>query len=168
MAPFTDGESVFNPDSWDGYRENRRKLLDHIEREEIDNVVFLTGDVHSSWAFDIPPTSESGELYDPVSGAGSCAVEFVTPAVSSPSIASYASKSPLLDGIEERLSHLRYMNLEDHGFVILDLTPERARAEFVFTDPVKERSRRTRCGPVLQTLSGVNHLTRLDSVTCVG
>jgi alkaline phosphatase D len=167
VAPFTDGESVFNPDSWDGYRENRREVLDHLEREDIDNVVFLTGDVHSAWGFDIPPPLDSGRPYDPQTGAGSHAVEFVTPAVSSPAIGTFASRSKLLNGIEQRLPHLRYMNLDEHGFVILDLTPERARAEFVFTGPVNERSRRTRCGPILETLSGANHLTTVDSVTCV-
>lgn len=60
FSPFTDGVARFNPDSWDGYRENRASALDHLAAEEIDNVVFLTGDVHSSWAFEVPPTRESG------------------------------------------------------------------------------------------------------------
>jgi alkaline phosphatase D len=166
VAPFTDGESVFNPDSWDGYRENRRQVLEHLEREEIDNVVFLTGDVHSSWGFDIPPPLGAGQTYDPETGAGSRAVEFVAPAVSSPAAGTFASRSKLLSGIEQRLPHLRYMNLDDHGFVILDLTPARARAEFVYTGPPSERSRRPRCGAILETLSGANHLTETGSAAC--
>lgn len=165
VAPFTNGESVFNPDSWDGYRENRRQVLDHLEREQIDNVVFLTGDIHSAWGFDIPPPLDSGGSYDPETGAGSRAVEFITPAVSSPAVGTFADGSELLQGMEERLPHLRYKNLDDHGFVILDLTRERARAEFVFTGPLDQRSLDTHRGPVLETLSGANHLMRVDSLS---
>ena len=164
FAPFTNGETVFNPDSWDGYRENRRKVLDHLDQEQIDNVVFLTGDVHSAWGFDIPPPLDSGATYDPETGAGSRAVEFITPAVSSPAVGVYAERSKLLNGIEERVAHLRYKNLDDHGFVILDLTRERARAEFVFTGPLDQRSLETHRGPILETRSGVNHLMRVDVV----
>jgi len=167
VAPFSDGESAFNPDSWDGYRENRRQLLDHLGREGIDNVVFLTGDVHTSWAFDIPAPIASGEAYDPRTGAGSRAVEFVTPAVSSPSAEAYVDKSPLLMGVEERLPHLKYVDFVEHGFVVLDLTRERARAEFIFTGPVEIRSGLTHAGATLETRSGTNHLTRVGSATTV-
>jgi alkaline phosphatase D len=106
------------------------------------------------------------QTYDPETGAGSRAVEFVAPAVSSPAAGTFASRSKLLSGIEKRLPHLRYKNLDDHGFVILDLTPARARAEFVYTGPPSERVRRPRCGAILETLSGANHLTSADSAAC--
>ncbi|WP_204281223.1 alkaline phosphatase D family protein, partial [Proteus mirabilis] len=35
-------------DSWDGYAATRDRLLGHIRDHGIDNVVVLTGDVHSS------------------------------------------------------------------------------------------------------------------------
>lgn len=167
VSPFTNGETVFNPDSWDGYRENRRQLLDHLVQQEIGNVVFLTGDVHSAWGFDIPsPLGSgvgSGAVYDPETGAGSCAVEFITPAVSSPAAGTFADRSKLLKGIEDRLSHLRYKNFDDHGFVILDLTADRARAEFIFTGPLDQRSTQTHPGPILETNSGANHLVTLPA-----
>ncbi|MFP6655221.1 MAG: alkaline phosphatase D family protein [Myxococcota bacterium] len=158
FAPFTDGVSFFNPDSWDGYRENRRLLLDHLAQEEIDNVVFLTGDLHSAWAMEVPPPMTSDRVYDPVSGAGSQAVEFVTPAVSSPPLGHSPRARKIFEEIGDRIPHGKYMNLDENGFVILDLTHERARAEFVYVDTTLEPSSATHPGPTLQTLSGTNQL----------
>ncbi len=42
--PYGDGRP--NPDMWDGYPEDRARLLGEIERNGIQNVVFLTGDAH--------------------------------------------------------------------------------------------------------------------------
>ena len=158
FAPLTDGTTFFNPDSWDGYRENRKLVLDHLAKESIDNVVFLTGDVHSSWALDVPPPVDSGRVYDAESGSGSQAVELVTPAVSSFAPGRTPAAREHFDELEARISHLKYMNIDDNGFVILDLTPERARAEFIFVDSISQRSPATHPGPTLQALEGTNHL----------
>ena len=163
FSPWTDGVAGFNSDSWDGYRENRTQVLDHLSGESIDNVVFLTGDVHSSWAYDVPPPLASDEAYDPETGAGSRAVEFVTPAVCSGSLMASSRARKVLDDIEKRSPHLKYRNVVDKGFVILDLTPERARAEFVFIDTILERGASTHAGGVLETRSGDNHLRRVGS-----
>lgn len=121
--------------------------------------------MHSAWGFDIPGPRDDNAEYDPATGAGSRAVEFVAPAISSPAIGSFAKRIEWLRGIEDRLPHLRYKNLDDHGFVILDLTRERARAEFIFTDPIDQRSRRAIPGPVLETLAGANHLDHVAVAT---
>ena len=162
FSPFTDGVARFNPDSWDGYRENRATVLDHLAAEEIDNVVFLTGDVHSSWAFEVPPTRRSGRPYDAESGVGSAAVEFVSPSVSSRAPGSSARARERLEGIVDRVPHLKFANIDDHGFIVLDLTKERASAEYVFVDSPLERSAASHPGPALQTLAGTNHLRRVD------
>lgn len=47
-------ESIFL-DIWDGYPAERQKVIDFITKEKIDNVVVLTGDFHSSFAFDVAP-----------------------------------------------------------------------------------------------------------------
>jgi alkaline phosphatase D len=162
FSPFTDGVARFNPDSWDGYRENRATVLDHLAAEEIDNVVFLTGDVHSSWAFEVPPTRRSGRPYDAESGVGSAAVEFVSPSVSSRAPGSSARARERLEGIVDQVPHLKFANIDDHGFIVLDLTKERARAEYVFVGSPLERSAGSHPGPTLQTFAGTNHLRQVD------
>jgi alkaline phosphatase D len=46
IAARQEGEERASGDSWDGYTEDRARLLGDIERLGIDNVVVLTGDAH--------------------------------------------------------------------------------------------------------------------------
>jgi alkaline phosphatase D len=38
-----------NLDQWDGYQPQRERLLRFIEQARIANLVFLAGDIHSTW-----------------------------------------------------------------------------------------------------------------------
>lgn len=38
--------------AWDGYQANRRRLLQHVYDEQIDNVFVVTGDTHANWLFE--------------------------------------------------------------------------------------------------------------------
>lgn len=92
-------ESTFM-DIWDGYPAERSELINYIDTNNIDNIVFLTGDFHSSFAFDITDTpidlqfvevTGVGTLpffnpspeYNGETGEGSVAVEFATPSICS-------------------------------------------------------------------------------------
>lgn len=162
VSPVSHDGVDFNPDSWSGYRADRRRLLDGLVADGIEDVVFLTGDVHSSWVFDVPPPERSGEAYDPETGAGSRAVEFVTPAVSSPPIGRHPRVRELYADIRATNPHLVYVNLDDQGFAILDVDRERARVEYVYTEPAERRSSRARPGPVFETRAGASHAVRVD------
>ena len=50
------GEGVpINLDQWDGYTADRRELIEHLDTpRRITDTVFLTGDIHSAWANDLP------------------------------------------------------------------------------------------------------------------
>ncbi|MCB0502843.1 MAG: alkaline phosphatase D family protein, partial [Bacteroidetes bacterium] len=45
---------TINADQWDGYTAERTRLYDFIVDNSMDNVVVLTGDIHTSWANDLP------------------------------------------------------------------------------------------------------------------
>ncbi|GFH14443.1 uncharacterized protein HaLaN_10500 [Haematococcus lacustris] len=98
---FTNG--AINTDGWDGYAASlllanlppclalpvlllngeRGHIQDTILQHAMDNVVVLTGDVHSSFAMDVPREQskayepETGAGYDPTTGRGSLAVVMV-------------------------------------------------------------------------------------------
>lgn len=38
--------------AWDGYQANRKRLLSHIDNNQIDNVIAVTGDTHANWLFE--------------------------------------------------------------------------------------------------------------------
>jgi alkaline phosphatase D len=156
----------FNPDSWSGYEASRTRLLDHVAREAIDNVVFLTGDVHSAWVFDVPPPPGAAVPYDAETGSGALAVEFVTPAISSRPIGLVPGIADYYAGIEAVTPHLAYVNLVEQGFVLLDLTPERVVAQYVYTGPAETRSSAARCGPAFITPAGSNHVRPASAGLC--
>lgn len=133
------GVRVRNVDQWDGYPAARQRVFDALASKRITDVAILTGDIHSSWAIDLPRDPYGGG-YTPASGGGSLAVEFVTPAVSSPplfSIAGVRETAPLL-----RLAapHIKYLEGERRGYILLDVTRERVLADWHLVPSVTERS----------------------------
>src|SRR5690606_2258070 len=54
IAPLRLGGTPINIDQWDGYDAARERLLGFVEDNGIDDVVVLTGDIHTSWASDVP------------------------------------------------------------------------------------------------------------------
>ena len=139
------GERV-NPDAWDGYRASRRRVLDHLERNRIDNVILLTGDIHSSWAFDVPRDPYDPAAFDPASGRGSLAVEFVAPAISSSALGQIDGLAERFRDIQQTRPHLRFVNLVERGYGVLDLDRRRAQAEWYFTRTVDEPTSDERFG----------------------
>jgi alkaline phosphatase D len=156
FAPITPaGFDVQNPDSWDGYPAARRRLLDLFAAERA-NVVILTGDMHSSWAMDVP--REAVGAYQSRTGTGSLAVEFVTPAVSSPPL--FTSPN-IRDGarvLRMALPHLKYLDGDHRGYTLLDVTHERVVAEFHHVATVSQRMALQTRGAQLVCLRGSSTL----------
>ncbi len=125
----------YNTDQWDGYAVERKKLTDHILQNKIKNVVFLTGDIHSGWACDIPVDKGLYPL------GGSLATELVTSSVTSNNLDDILgtpsrSASIVVETAFKLLNrHIKYVNLDDHGYSVLDVTPARVQIDyFVVSD----------------------------------
>jgi alkaline phosphatase D len=77
-----------NTDSWDGYGAERQELIDYIGSAPIDDVTFITGDIHTYFAGNVTRTGRQatrGGGADPLNGPAR-ATEFVGSAVTSPGI----------------------------------------------------------------------------------
>lgn len=131
-------KSPRNMDSWDGYPAEKQRVADFIREKSVKNIVILTGDTHSSWAFEVlanPLKKVSKERNRPL------AVEFGTPSVSSAN-----SNESLPDDtvkMREELykktnGHLKFVNQRDHGYVILTLSPRQAKAEWFYVNSILE------------------------------
>lgn len=164
-APLAAGGGVFvNPDQWDGYQPARDRLYAVLEGDirhrAVDNCVVLTGDIHSSWASDLtrdPNNPDAvGGGYDAASGEGSRAVEFVTTSISSPglddpdgSIAGYLrSVNP----------HIKYIDFNRRGYMLLDVTPSRVVAEWWYVDTVASVSNVEVFGAAFEVGHGTNRV----------
>ena len=143
---------VQDPDQWDGYAASRARVLGLLREREIDNVVLLTGDVHSAWALDVAEDPFDPARYDPSTGAGSELVEFVTPAVSSPAAGQPAQR------ILDLHPHVKFTDQTRQGYVLLDVTRERVLGEWYFVPTVREPSAEVVLGAAFQTLAGEPHL----------
>jgi alkaline phosphatase D len=143
-------------DQWDGYGPSRARMLGLLRDEAIGNVVVLTGDAHSSWAFDIAESPFDISSYDGATGQGSLAVELVTPSVSSPYTfdenAAYTTHP-----------HLKFMELLRHGYLLVDLSLERVQAEWYLATSVLTPRPEETLGAVYQTRSGENRLVSADA-----
>jgi alkaline phosphatase D len=132
------GGSLFvNPDQWDGYPPCRDRVFDMIDAAG-GNVVVLTGDIHSAWANDLARDPNNADVanggYDPATGAGSRAVEFVATSITSPGL-------PDPDGLFAGIifgqnPHIRHADLDRRGYLLLDIQPQRVVGEFWVVDTV--------------------------------
>jgi alkaline phosphatase D len=141
FSPLTvPGTQIRNTDVWDGYPAARERVFDMLARDRISDLAILTGDVHSSWALDVPRNPWSG--YNAASGAGSMAVEIVTPAVSSPPMFSSQALRDSAKLLQAAAGHLKFLDGDSRGYVLLDLSRDRLLADWYFVPTVTERTDR--------------------------
>ncbi len=126
-----------NLDQWDGYAAARERLLDAIESHALGRTVVLTGDIHSSWAADISRGPWDAATYDAVTGAGSLAVEFVTPGITSPAFDRTATGEDFFGSLVlEACPHMKFGNFVDKGYIVLDVRPDKVQADWFHLDSV--------------------------------
>ncbi|QCQ92949.1 alkaline phosphatase [Rhodococcus sp. SGAir0479] len=130
----------FNTDQWDGYTADRRRLFDTITANGVRNTVFLTGDIHTSWACDLPVDAAN------YPGAGTVGTEFVVPSVTSPNIDDMLKVPPRTATVaaEEAFKainhHVRYVELDSHGFGVFEVDKHAAQMDwFYVNDPTDPR-----------------------------
>jgi alkaline phosphatase D len=131
MAPLEVFGVAVNGDQWDGYPAERDRVINYIMNNNIKDVVVITGDIHSSWANDIPTST-----YNSSNGAGSAGVEFVAPSVTSPGI-NLGVGAALIQAAN---GHMKYVDLSQHGFIILDVTQGRMQADWYYVNTIDNSS----------------------------
>jgi alkaline phosphatase D len=163
FAPQTPpGQPTSNTDSWDGYRSARERLFDSVEAAKVENLVVLTGDVHSSWAYDIARRPFDG--YDPSTGRGAVGVEIVGTSITSPSnIGVGPNGEKMMADMKAARPHLRYLDGRYRGYVVLDLTRERLQADYYTVPTIEDRTKDERFEKGLVSEAGKPHLIETSS-----
>jgi len=119
MDLFKDNKPL-NVDQWDGYYFEKMEILKNIK--DIKNVIFGTGDTHVFYFGEV--------IYD----KKTIAYEIITAGVSSPS-----SLKVLSDTILKQNPHIKFMNAEYRGYVILDFYKDYLNVYFYGTKENGER-----------------------------
>ena len=110
-----------------------KRLIDRALELKPDLVV-LTGDIHSSWAIDLTDAPRDPARFNPETGVGTLGVEFITPAVTSPGFPSVVANAAQRSLATER--HIKWANLSQRGYTILDVTPERVQCAWYLFERV--------------------------------
>lgn len=159
------GGFFLNSDQWDGYQPARNRIYDVLKGDAthapVNDVVVLTGDIHSSWAADLTqdpnnPTVATGG-YNPITGEGSRAVEFVGTSVSSPGIDNDTTGA-IANGLRSINPHFKYVNLIKRGYLLMDVNPQRVVGEWWHLDTALSPSNVETFATAFEVQYGSNHL----------
>ncbi|TDD87140.1 alkaline phosphatase D family protein [Actinomadura rubrisoli] len=113
-------EQVFDFDNWDGYRVQRRRMLEFFGSGRTANPVVLTGDRHATWVCDLKP-----DFDDPASRV--VGAEITGTSISSGGDSDPVSFHRTFDPIMAESPHWKYIgNLR--GYVVCDVSPARLLA----------------------------------------
>lgn len=151
------GGLVGNTDGWDGYDASRRRFFEVVRANAISDVIVLTGDVHSSWASELTEDPHDPELYDRETGRGSLGVEFVAPGVTNTFIAGIP---PTI--FTRANPHIKYGETTQRGYIVLDITAQRAQAAWFHFDRLDDETADEEFGTAFSTAAGSSHLVRDD------
>jgi alkaline phosphatase D len=112
---------LVNPDQWDGYPEERRRLIELLDRHDRDDVVILSGDLHGRFATTIRRPGRPD------------LVEVTTPSISAPTFGSMLdARLPIPSRwtarwIELINPHIRHLDLHHHGSTVVDVDADTIR-----------------------------------------
>lgn len=149
-----------NADAWDGYTADRRTLLATIAKKAGGNAVFLTGDIHMSWACEVP--REPADY----PGAGSVATEFVVTSVTSNNLDDMVSVpeatlgTPAAAALMATNRHTRWVDTDAHGYAVLTVTPAAAQMDWFFVADRSVRRSSFRHGQSWRVAAGSRRLTK--------
>ncbi|WP_240641208.1 alkaline phosphatase D family protein [Nocardioides ferulae] len=152
----------YNVDQWDGYTDDRRELFEHIRDRGVQDAVFLTGDIHSGWACELPYDNATYPIGD------SAGVELVCTSVTSNNLKDILSAPPRTASlaveaiIQANNRHVRYLNFDDHGFSVLDLTAQRAQMDWFVIGDRKSPDLTVSHTASWATATGTGKLTRVQ------
>jgi alkaline phosphatase D len=145
-------------DQWDGYPQERRALLQVIGDLEVPNVVVLSGDVHVGLAAEL---AEDPRM-PPV------AVEFVNTSLTSQNLDDKMGWSPRVESVEIEaavlagMPHIRYLDLDSHGYSIVEVDREHVRFEWWTVESLERRAPGQRMAATMRVLHGVPRLLAGD------
>lgn len=124
------GSCLLRDDQWDGYPAERRRVVSWMADRHASGrrTVVLSGDVHSSWAFE-GPCSEDGT---PV------AVELTAPAVSSAAMGRAPVTGRLLDRAVKKLPYVKWAEVTHRGYCVVDVDLDAVTTSWWFVDPFDE------------------------------
>ena len=148
-------KGIINTDLWQGYPAGRERLMTFFRDNDISNTVFVTGDIHSSWATDVTLDSDS---YDPMTREGALAGEFIAPGITAPN-------DPALQMFDPSAfdPNVRYVESELRGYFVLDVQADKVQADWYLLDGIDIDEGNESLDASWAMLNGEKHVVEMDS-----
>jgi alkaline phosphatase D len=169
VIPSVSNGGFLSLDAWDGYPAERRKLLTFLQSRQIQNVAVVTGDIHSTWAADLPLDPFNPQLYSSSTGTGSVAVEFVTPSITADNFdevfAPFGFGRPQIIGgflnpARAVNPHIKTLEGFENGYMVVDVANDKMQTDWYFVDGIRARTTNERFYEGWMTMDGQNRLTK--------
>ena len=125
--------ATLSKDSWDGYTAERAELCTFIRDRGIEDVAFVTGDIHTFFAGNVHPTGRGAPVDPPA-----VATEFVGGSITSKGIADGEGGEqgagtvafPLDSGVLTQNPHIKFSNQQFKGYGVLEARPDELLVSF--------------------------------------
>ncbi|MFP4088848.1 MAG: alkaline phosphatase D family protein [Cyclobacteriaceae bacterium] len=155
--------SPVNLDAWDGYPAAQQQMAQLIRENEVENVIILSGDTHTSWAFETTLEPTQADSYDAETAEGAFAVEFGTPSISSGNINERIPTDSATQIAQQLMDqaynpHLKFVDLSEHGYLLLSLTPDEATADWYFMEDISQPESKEYLGRRFKVKAGEHKL----------
>ncbi len=162
MAPWQIAGKILSLVNWDGYPNERRRLLEHLRDIGIQNTLVATGDAHLSFAANLdvdgapvaveflPTSITRGNLDEQVKGA----------------LESIAAKA-FETATRVFNPHVKYFESRSHGFGLINLTVDAATLEFWYV-PHEELSNQRVLGHSVVVASGAQQISGVEKLATSG
>lgn len=159
FAPLKVFGQALNQDQWDGYPAERTKIIRHLSDNGINNMVVLTGDIHTSWANDIPHPDST---YTASTGKGSAAVEYVCTSVTSGSFITFPVPGNIIPSL---VTHVKYAELSKRGYLLLDVTPQKVHGDWIYMSTITSKNFTSSTAASWCCNDGSNRLTSCSALS---
>jgi len=160
--------SVADLNSWDGFAAERERLLLFLHNNNLNNNIFISGDAHISMCMDLPIQPANPDSYNPTTGEGSMAVEFLPTSITRGNFDEAGLTPFMVNALTTAFMNLNphevFTQLTKHGYGILDIAPDSTVAQIwysvISTPAISEE-----LGISLVTYKDENHWRRPTSAT---
>lgn len=164
---FGDGD-VADLNTWDGFPEERLRVLQLLNDLNLSDNLFLSGDSHISMMMDLPYNPLDSLTYDKSTGQGSVAIEMLPTSISRGNFDESGIPPTLINIISNLFRNLNphelYNELTQHGYGFVDITADSLVAE-IRHFPILTQSNTYTVGTRMVSLNGQNHWDRESALS---
>jgi len=132
-----DGDARVNADAWDGYRTERRGILSGFDEAGVENLLALTGDMHSylagyllgDYGFGSDGGGSSGDSESPSEDADRVGIELMAPAISSDNLVESGQlpdTEAVVAGLQAVNPHVEWFDSDHWGYATVKITRDEA------------------------------------------